>query len=410
MTSRERPRGTRRALASLRPPTKKSGERELADVLWSALEAAAVDEPDRLTHGFHSYPARLHPSIAAVLLDELAGDHDTIVDPFCGSGTTLVEARVRGLPSLGVDLNPVALRVAEVKTDVRTKASRDAFERRLRAIAEESRARVKAKAPGRAPVTPEQAKRFDAHVLRELAGLWEEIRSVEHEHDRRALQVVLSAILVKVSRQRANSDTRDVAEVGSTRVIGRYISTDIFEKKGEELIERWESLARAAKKGEAPYLVLDDARALPDVVGKRKASLVVTSPPYAGTYDYASHHALREPWLGVKAQRLARNEIGARRTVSGKDGKARWDAEVLAVLRAMSSSLLKDGLAVLVVGDGEIGHERVPADEQLARLAPQAALEVAAVASAPRTDWRGGPDRLEHLVALRHAAGPGGSR
>lgn len=390
----------KRALSSLRPPTKKSGDAGLAAVLFEALAAAAREDPDRLTHGFHSYPARLHPSIAAVVLDALAtGSGDTVVDPFCGSGTTLVEARVRGLASLGVDLNPVALRVAEVKTDVRPKASREVFRATVLEIAERSRQRVKAKAQARAPLSPEQVKRFEAHVLRELAGLWEEIRGVPDEHDRRALQVVLSAMVVKVSKQRADTDARDVPG----RRIGKYIPTDIWESKGVELVERWEALAGAARKGDAPHLVLDDARNLGDIVGRRKATVVLTSPPYAGTYDYALHHALREPWLGVQARRLATQEIGARRTIAGREGRARWDREVSDVLHAVSGALAEPGTAVLVVGDGEIDGVRIPADEQLTRLAPAADLEVVATAAAPRPDWRGGPDRLEHLVALRRA-------
>lgn len=400
-------RDEKRALSGIQPPTSKSGDEALSEVLFEALVAAAEDDPDTHTHGFHSYPARMHPSIASVLLDRLArpasskgGDGSRVVDPFCGSGTVLVEARLRGLPSWGVDLNPVALRVAEVKTQVRTREELQRFAHAAAHVVEQSKERVRAKIDARAPLTKEQAARFEGHVLKELAGLHKEIGAVENEADRRALFVVMSAILVKVSKQR--SDTRADQDKGGRRM-GRFIPTEIFEQKAQELVERWSSLAESAHpNGPAPMLTLDDARNLPRVLTK-PADLIITSPPYAGTYDYAEHHALRAPWLGVSLDRIVKDELGSRRTLTAAGAVERWDEQVRDMLRALAGALDKDeGLAVLVVGDGEIGNKRIKADEQVARLLDdaRAPLRIVATASAPRLDWRGGADRQEHLVAL----------
>ena len=73
------------------------------------------------------------------------------------------------------------------------------------------------------------------------------------------------------------------------------------------------------------------------------------------------------------------------------------------MLQAIAALLQPEGLAVLLVGDAEIAGDRVSADAQLERLAPIAELEFVAAASQPRPDWRRGPDRYEHLVALRRA-------
>jgi len=97
------------------------GPRELADTLVAALRAPVLghEVAETLTHGFHSYPARLHPATARVLAELLAERsprNAVLVDPFCGSGTTLVEARAAGLRAVGTDLNPLAVLVARAKT------------------------------------------------------------------------------------------------------------------------------------------------------------------------------------------------------------------------------------------------------------------------------------------------------
>ena len=381
----------KRALSGLLPPSRKSGEPALASLLFDALARAATDDPDALTHGFHVWPARMHRSIAAAVLEGLATPGGLVVDPFCGGGTVLVEARAHGRAAVGVDLNPLALRVCEVKTDLRDAAARARFAASAEAVVLASKARVKARAPSRAPVSRALAARWDAHVLKELAGLREEILAVNDVRDRRALEVVLSAILTKVSRARSDTDTRE-----SSKRIGRYIPTEIFAKKAHELVERWGALEAAVASPAPLSLVEHDALRLHEVVKAGSAALILSSPPYGGTYDYSSHHAARMPWLALDDRALERGELGARRRVTAPA----WDREVENMLFAMARALAPGGHAVLVMGDAEVAGARIQADLQLARLAPRAGLRVVASASAPREDRRGGAARDEHLVAL----------
>jgi hypothetical protein len=66
------------------------------------------------THVIHSYPAMMIPHVARGLIDRLRAlkpDAQTLLDPFCGAGTVLVEAAHQGLAPWGNDLNPLALRM-----------------------------------------------------------------------------------------------------------------------------------------------------------------------------------------------------------------------------------------------------------------------------------------------------------
>jgi hypothetical protein len=71
-----------------------------------------------LTHGMYRYPARFSPLFARAAIKTFTSPGDTVLDPFMGGGTTLVEARVLGRPGIGVDLNELAVFLARVKTTV----------------------------------------------------------------------------------------------------------------------------------------------------------------------------------------------------------------------------------------------------------------------------------------------------
>ena len=68
------------------------------------------------THSFHPYPAMMIPQVARRLLKTFGKRGDVVLDPFCGSGTVLVEAKMMGMPAWGIDMNPLALLLTRVKT------------------------------------------------------------------------------------------------------------------------------------------------------------------------------------------------------------------------------------------------------------------------------------------------------
>ena len=85
----------------------------LAEIDW--------DFPERVSHsdieGIHPYPAKFVTELPRALLNLLPLPRGTsVLDPFCGSGTTLVESQRRGVPSVGIDLNPIACLMTRVKT------------------------------------------------------------------------------------------------------------------------------------------------------------------------------------------------------------------------------------------------------------------------------------------------------
>jgi len=74
-----------------------------------------------LTHGIHSHPAKFIPQIPRYFIQRYIGEvtkegGKRILDPFCGSGTTLLEAMLLGHKGIGIDINPLATLISKVKT------------------------------------------------------------------------------------------------------------------------------------------------------------------------------------------------------------------------------------------------------------------------------------------------------
>ena len=238
------------------------------------------------------------------------------------------------------------------------------------------------------------------HAIQEMAGLLEEIELVEDARDRAALRVCFSSNVVKLSTKRGDS-----SEAQMPKRLRKGLVTEFFVRKAEELSERQVALGLELPRDyQTPRTFLGDARRADALLGSRvRVDLVLTSPPYGGTYDYVEHHALRLAWMGMDASEMEKSEIGSRRGLVGQSAFERWDKQLYGVLEAIRHVLDRQGLLVMVVGDGFIEQTLVPALGQLARIAPSAGLELGASASPQRPDWRGEHPREEHVVALQLA-------
>lgn len=88
---------------------------EKVDDSWSFKELDRT-QTSYLTHGYHTYPAKFIPQLAARLIKENTSVGHLVCDPFMGSGTTLVEAIVNDRRAYGTDINPVAVLITKAKT------------------------------------------------------------------------------------------------------------------------------------------------------------------------------------------------------------------------------------------------------------------------------------------------------
>ena len=77
-----------------------------------------LDPKDTPFHNWYRFVLSFPPHLVRRYIDEfdLNGAH-TLLDPFCGTGTTLVEAKLSGVPSVGIEANPFAHFASSVKVD-----------------------------------------------------------------------------------------------------------------------------------------------------------------------------------------------------------------------------------------------------------------------------------------------------
>lgn len=400
----------RRSLTHVGGEVETSGNRDVARALAEALAVTpageAEDDPDRVhVHGFHTYPARMHPQTAARLVRSLSGEGATVLDPFAGSGTVVIEAMIAGRRALGTDLNPLAVRLAALKTTPHDAPWRESLVEAARGVGAFADERRKRRAGATRRYPPDDVAAFDPHVLLELDSIRTAVTGQADPALRDALELVLSAILVKVSRRA--SDTSGAA---SPRRIAAGFPARLSVRKTEELARRLTELAALLPPGTpAARIALDDATRL-RTVGASTVDAVVTSPPYVATYDYLAHHALRMRWLGLDANAFAAGEMGARRRYAKLDApgaRASWTKELASALRSLSRVCRKGARVGLVVADSAVRGDALRADVMVAAVAPEAGFAVLARASQRRPHFHGptarafeAAPRAEHAIAL----------
>jgi len=384
----------RRALSARGGALRTDGDPALARVLADALRKGSGElGPDEraLPHGFHSYPARFHPRLVRVLLDGLPRG-STVLDPFSGSGTTLVEAALAGMRALGLDINPLAVELSRLKATPHPAVERLVAE--AQRISTASLARVKARARTRTAGNEyDDPRHYAPHVFRELVGLREEIESSEL---RPHLLLVLSSIVVKVSRQPSDTAAGEVE-----RAIGKGLPSRLFARRAEELGSQLAAFAARVPPGTPPADVrLGDARRLP--FPSQSVDRVITSPPYLGTYDYAAQHARRFGWVGLDARPMETAEIGARRRARPADAFTVWQRDVDAFLGEVAR--VCRGSVFVVIGDSAVGPRVVEGDVAIRKAAEKFNLSVVAHASEDRPNFYAGSARSvrrEHLLHLQ---------
>ena len=246
--------------------------------------------------GIHPYPAKFISEIPRALLKTLPIPPGTaVLDPFAGSGTTLVECQRHGIPSVGIDLNPIACLMSRVKTAPNPSD--------LKAHARSAMERAKTQPARSIPAIPNLDHWFKPEIQEQLASLLRAFDAVRGQ-TRDCLRLALSRIIVRVSNQ--ESDTRYAA-------IAKHVTAESVPSLFLGAVERIESALRTRNYPLSPARVIEgDILNVKAEEVNEPVGLVITSPPYPNAYEYWLYHKYRMWWLGFDPQNVKKLEIGAR--------------------------------------------------------------------------------------------------
>ena len=152
-----------------------------------------------LTHGLHPYPARMIPQIARRFISEFSAKGDIVLDPFCGSGGVLVESRLLGRNSIGIDLNPLAVILAKAKTTpIDPMVLKPAMEKLLADIQAEKQSVFP-------PDIPNLTYWFKEKVINDLALIRHHLFKVKDE----IVRIYLMAVFSRTVREVSNTKSRE---------------------------------------------------------------------------------------------------------------------------------------------------------------------------------------------------------
>ncbi|MEA3464342.1 MAG: DNA methyltransferase [Patescibacteria group bacterium] len=326
-------------------------------------------ETSYLTHGYHRYPAKFIPQIVSRLSEKYTKEGDLIVDPFGGCGTTLAEAKVIGRRSVGVDINPVATLITKAK---KTPIKPAELEEQFLKIKEKidffnKSTRVK---------TPEHERIdywFKQEEKRKLAFLFSEISKIKNKDARDFFYCGFSNILKNCSiwLQKSNKPTRDFSKEPADpfAVFARQIRAMLRGNFDFYNILKERGFLKTSCK-----IYCADARKIP--TKNNSVSLIVTSPPYVTSYEYADLHQLSALWFkyadnlsdfrkrfigtshnGVK-EIILNSEIAEniKKDLEQKNKKlakevAIYFSEINQCFKEMKRMLKKNGRACIVIGN-----------------------------------------------------------
>lgn len=332
----------------------------------SAIDWDFSNAPADSLANIHPYPARFINEIPKHLIEEIGCPNGTIIlDPFCGSGTTLVEAQRHGFDSVGVDLNPIACLISRVKTQPLPSVFISSVEKTAEDAMEIYNGSISI------PEIPNIDHWFEKDIQKALSAILFVIQSQEDLVVKDALRLALSSIIVRVSNQ--ESDTRYAA------ISKGITSSDVF----KNFVLAGNKIAQAKVgehiQNEANILLQDVLTVKPDQIGDN-VGLVITSPPYPNAYEYWLYHKYRMWWLGYDPIEVRTYEIGARPHYQKKNGQTEKDfyRQMDSVFDILTSCLVLDGHICFVVGRSIISGRVVDNAELIQNIGDKHGLTLVA--------------------------------
>ncbi len=283
----------------------------------------------RLTHHLFRFPAKFHPPVVRQLIRAYTQEGDYVLDPFCGSGTLMVEASTLGRHSVGIDVDPLSVFVSRVKVHALRQSSLETSAAQLESHLEElQRSREELKAfetedleeteleaeldGAWVPRIPGLNHWFYRYAIADLARLLQAIKGMDAPETHRDFFLLAFAATI---RGASRADPVPVSGVEVTKVMlvkekeGRSVDVvSLFRRRLKRAIEEMGDYYEARDLAAEARVHRGDVAALRANVAP-SVDAVITSPPYHGAVDYYRRHQLEMFWLRMTDSQADRLDL-----------------------------------------------------------------------------------------------------
>jgi site-specific DNA-methyltransferase (cytosine-N4-specific) len=337
-------------------------------------------ETTYLTHSYHSYPARFIPQIPKTIIEYFTSKGETVLDPFCGCGTTLVESLIRGRRAIGVDINPVACLITKVKT---TPLEPNKLKKHASSLMN-SLVNIIMQLRGQNPLFPERipdikippmpkrklSMKFTPQIKREIACIKSKIMEMENDDIKDFFMLALSSSIRTV----VESKSKDVDVL------------NIFMQDVKMMVDRMEKFYEACCKEVLPVNVYCSDFREAYFLKDSSIDLIVTSPTYVNAYDYHREHMFNIFWLHdylygrfhMDFKTFKRNELGSHSHYIHNRFKtvAEYFDGLYKCFQQMSRILKIGKVCCVVVGDSTVEGEYISTHQYFKEIGMEVGLEI----------------------------------
>lgn len=311
---------------------------------WTALGTNA--QISYSAHGIFRYFGKFPSTIAAHLIMQYTNEHDMVMDPMAGSGTTVLEAMLANRDCRSYDVNPLAVLLQRVKT---THLEEKKLLAELKHISENY-----------VPLSVEQfdwqpvgIRDVDHWFLRStqdsIRGLIYLINQIEDEKIKDFYRICLASSIRPVSRA-----TTQQGRLFLDVVTAKEDCLDTFVKKAQKAIKAVASLPAS---NSAIEIAAHDAR-VPFSFGPTN-NLIIVHPPYFNSYKYSSVNSLELSWMRINHADVRKNEVREFFKVGKAENVTRYVEDMQSTLNSIAATLLPDGVMALMIGDAIIKGEYI---------------------------------------------------
>lgn len=339
------------------------------ELCWSEKELPQKERTKHV-HSIHQYMGKYVPQLVDYFLERDLKHSSIILDPFLGSGTTLIQANIHGIPSIGIDISEFNVLLSNVKiqqydvpllkkeiSDILTKTK----------TSNENPKRIK-----KLPKTDSEYlnKWYSKDALTSLLIFSNLISNYKYQN---VLKVILSRA-ARSSRMAQHyqldfpkePQTTDYYCYKHSRICHPTANAMIFIKRYcKDVLERIVEF-QDLRKDIYTKAFCNDSKKFDFSEYVHKIDGIITSPPYVGLIDYHEQHRYAYEMFGIKDN--SEKEIGQKKNGNGREAVKKYKSDITQVLKNIVDNALdyKKGKVIIVVNDRLNLYEDIVTDASLA--------------------------------------------